>query len=134
LQTRTLGRNGLEVSAIGFGCMGMSFGYGPAEEREQMLAVLRRAVERGVTSWSTWRPSWRSSGRARGERRAAGCGRRRSRDPNGAGLPTWPRHDPARDLILDFRPDGTAGAGPDPGKARLDVTQLTTESGKRSDF
>ena len=57
----------------------------------------------------------------------------KSGDPNGAGLPTWPRHVAGKDQIFDFRPDGTAGAGPDARKARLDVTQKATESGKRDD-
>jgi para-nitrobenzyl esterase len=55
-------------------------------------------------------------------------------DPNGAGLPAWPRHDPSKDSIFEFHPGGSAGAGPDSRKVRLDVTQLATESGKRSDF
>ena len=54
-------------------------------------------------------------------------------DPNGAGLPTWPRYDSGKDLIFEFHPDGSAGAIPDPWKARLDVMQLATESGKRAD-
>ncbi len=55
-------------------------------------------------------------------------------DPNGAGLPAWPRHDPGKDLIFDFHPDGTAGAIPDVRKARLDVMQLATDSGRRADY
>jgi para-nitrobenzyl esterase len=55
-------------------------------------------------------------------------------DPNGAGLPTWSRHVAGKDQIFDFRPDGTVGTGPDPRKARLDVTRKATESGKRADF
>ncbi len=55
-------------------------------------------------------------------------------DPNGAGLPPWPRHDPNKDLIFEFRSDGSAGAGTDAWKARCDVMKLATESGKRADF
>jgi para-nitrobenzyl esterase len=58
----------------------------------------------------------------------------RTGDPNGAGWPAWPRYDPSKDLIFDFHPDGSASAIPDPRKARLDVMQLATESGKRADF
>jgi aryl-alcohol dehydrogenase-like predicted oxidoreductase len=53
MQKRKLGRGGLEVSAIGFGAMGMSQSYGPAGTREEMIAVLRTAVERGVTFFDT---------------------------------------------------------------------------------
>ncbi|MFT3964854.1 MAG: aldo/keto reductase [Sphingobium sp.] len=52
MQTRTLG-SGLEVSAIGFGCMGISFAYGQRMERDQGIALLRAAVERGVTFFDT---------------------------------------------------------------------------------
>lgn len=53
MQKRTLGRSGLEVSALGFGCMGISFGYGPATSREEGIAVIRAAVEGGVTFFDT---------------------------------------------------------------------------------
>jgi aryl-alcohol dehydrogenase-like predicted oxidoreductase len=53
MQKRKLGKSGLEVSAIGLGCMGMSFGYGPAKSKEDMIPVIRGAVERGVTFFDT---------------------------------------------------------------------------------
>ena len=53
MQTRTLGRHGLEVSAIGFGCMGMSGNYGPPGERSEMIALTRAAVDLGVTLFDT---------------------------------------------------------------------------------
>ena len=53
METRTLGRSGLEVSALGLGCMGMSFGYGPAADRQEMMSLLRAAVERGITFFDT---------------------------------------------------------------------------------
>jgi aryl-alcohol dehydrogenase-like predicted oxidoreductase len=53
MQKRKLGKSGLEVSAIGLGCMGMSFGYGPPKDKQEMIAVLCAAVERGVTFFDT---------------------------------------------------------------------------------
>jgi aryl-alcohol dehydrogenase-like predicted oxidoreductase len=53
MQKRKLGDSGLEVSALGLGCMGMSFGYGPAADRKEMIALIRAAVERGVTFFDT---------------------------------------------------------------------------------
>src|SRR5438270_12137981 len=53
MKRRKLGKSGLEVSAIGLGCMGMSFGYGPPKDKQEMIALLRAAVERGVTFFDT---------------------------------------------------------------------------------
>src|SRR5467141_1682106 len=53
MQKRKLGKSNLEVSAIGLGCMGMSFGYGPAGDKQEMISLIRRAVERGVTFFDT---------------------------------------------------------------------------------
>lgn len=53
MQTRTLGTNGLEVSALGLGCMGMSQAFGPSPPREEMIAFVREAVEHGVTLFDT---------------------------------------------------------------------------------
>ena len=53
MQKRTLGTSGLEVSALGLGCMGMSYGYGPPADRQEMIGLIRSAVERGVTLFDT---------------------------------------------------------------------------------
>jgi aryl-alcohol dehydrogenase-like predicted oxidoreductase len=53
MQKRKLGQSNLEVSALGLGCMGMSFGYGPAGDKQEMIAVIRSAVEQGVTFFDT---------------------------------------------------------------------------------
>jgi aryl-alcohol dehydrogenase-like predicted oxidoreductase len=53
MQTRTLGTGGIEVSALGFGCMGISFWYGPALSRSDGIAIIRNAVEAGVTLFDT---------------------------------------------------------------------------------
>ena len=53
MQKRKLGKSNLEVSAIGLGCMGLSFGYGPATERQQAITLIRAAFDRGVTFFDT---------------------------------------------------------------------------------
>src|SRR6059036_2465751 len=53
MKKRKLGKSNLEVSAIGLGCMGMSFGYGPPKEKQEMISLIRAAVDRGVTFFDT---------------------------------------------------------------------------------
>ena len=53
MQKRKLGKSGLEVSAIGLGCMGMSYGYGPAADKKEKISLIRSAVERGGTFFDT---------------------------------------------------------------------------------
>ena len=53
MKKRRLGNSDLEVSALGLGCMGMSFGFGPASDKQEMISVIRSAVERGVTFFDT---------------------------------------------------------------------------------
>src|SRR5260221_12698112 len=53
MKTRKLGTSGLEVSALGLGCMGMSFSYGPPKDKQEMISLLRAAVQRGITFFDT---------------------------------------------------------------------------------
>src|SRR5216117_3397587 len=53
MQKRKLGNGNLEVSALGLGCMGMSYGYGPAANKHEMISLIRTAVERGITFFDT---------------------------------------------------------------------------------
>src|SRR5579872_6415434 len=53
MQKRKIGKSGLEVSALGLVCMGMSFGYGPAKDRQEMISLIRAAVERVITFFDT---------------------------------------------------------------------------------
>src|SRR5207248_1062720 len=53
MKKRTLGKSNLEVTALGLGCMGMSYAYGPAPDKQEMIQLLRMAVERGMTFFDT---------------------------------------------------------------------------------
>jgi aryl-alcohol dehydrogenase-like predicted oxidoreductase len=60
MQKRKLGKSNLEVSAVGLGCMGMSYGYGPAADKQEMISLLATAVERGITFFDTAQATVRS--------------------------------------------------------------------------
>ena len=53
MQKRTLGKSGLEVSALGLGCMGLSYGYGPVTQKDQAIKLVRTAFDSGVTFFDT---------------------------------------------------------------------------------
>src|SRR5678810_966837 len=53
MQKRELGNSGLQVSALGLGCMGMSFGLGPAADKKEMISLIRKAVEKGINFFDT---------------------------------------------------------------------------------
>src|SRR5512142_2993303 len=53
MQKRKLGKSSLEVSALGLGCMGMSYGYGPAADKQEMITLIRKAVDLGITFFDT---------------------------------------------------------------------------------
>src|ERR1041384_6940101 len=53
MQKRKVGKSNLEVSALGLGCMGMSYGYGPAADKQEMITLIHTAIERGVTFFDT---------------------------------------------------------------------------------
>jgi para-nitrobenzyl esterase len=113
------------------------FSYVPTAMREQMRMGAPHGGEIGfVFGTLTARPGSTLSSEDQAVSRMAQSywvNFARTGDPNAAGLPAWPRQAPSKDLIFDFHPDGTAGAIPDVRKARLDVMQLATESGKRAD-
>jgi len=83
VQERRLGNSDLEVSAVGLGSMGLSFGYGPAADKQEMICLLPTAVEHGVTSFDTAEvyapPPWNRGRSERHRRPSAAAARGRSR-------------------------------------------------------
>ena len=89
MEKRKLGRSNLEVSALGLGCMGMSYGYGPPADKQQMIRLIHAAVERGVTerlahdATRTTRRPFRPSGVRSWQRFIGPCGFRDRRGLRG---------------------------------------------------
>src|SRR3954471_5094894 len=102
MQKRILGKSGLEVSALGLGCMGLSYGYGPAAEKQAAIQLLRTAYERGVTFFDTAEAYAQGANEALiGEALepfrdqvviATKFGFQIDANGKGAGLDSWPEH------------------------------------------
>jgi len=73
MQKRALGKSGLEVSALGFGCMGISFGYGPAASRDDGIAIIRAAVDGASRSSTLPKPMVRTRTRSSSAKRSRLC-------------------------------------------------------------
>ncbi len=125
-------------AAIGAPAYRYRFSYVPAAMRERMRAGAPHGGEIGfVFGTLAARPGSTVSPEDQAVSRTAQgywVNFAKTGNPNGVGLPLWPPHDPRKDSILEFRPDGTVGADPDARKARFDVMQQATDSGKRADF
>jgi hypothetical protein len=106
--TRTLGSNGLKVSALGLGCMGMSVNYGPPENRDEMTTLIRSAVDRGVTFFDTAEGYGLSASRPDDPLHHRGHPGRRQR------LPTAPVDRPRRLRRVDRRPRPSAAPSVSP--------------------
>jgi aryl-alcohol dehydrogenase-like predicted oxidoreductase len=76
MRMRKLGRNGLDISALGLGCMGMSTNYGPSGSRDDMVALFRTAVDRGITFFDTAEVYGRSATRNSSARALPRCATR----------------------------------------------------------
>ena len=112
------------------------FGYLPAAVRERMAGGVPHGGEIPYvfdTLGTGWGPPLTDEDRTVSRMvNAYWANFAKTGDPNGPGLPKWTRHDTKNDAVMEIRPDGSAFSGPDPRKARLDVTDLAAPKSKRS--
>ena len=100
MQKRKLGKSGLEVSALGLGCMGMTYGYGPGGDKQEMIALIRKAVEMGVTFFDTAEAYGAANEELVGEALAPFRGRVAIATKFGI------KHDASGKQVQDSRPEG----------------------------